>query len=281
MSELDIIIPPPRPDSGAALTIALALAVALHAIPLLAAPEEEPVPIDTDIGITCTFSCEPEDQEPPAADKCRSDLELFRDPWLTREMAIEQALVGPDRSYHYVQPMPGGHGLLGGSQTPPLVPRFPPETVERGEFVLEASEWFGEAVWRVRDVPQLARSMRPRPPATDPEIMVIYARGPRDKATLKRYVKRHRAELARCASGPSLSLRTTTGERTVLVQFVVDPEGRVTDTDVQGEHGDLGACVQRTIAAIRFPRFSTTELTQVNLPLRYGTTVASAGVFVR
>ncbi len=262
-------------SNESSMTIAVAIAVAIHAVPLLLADPEPDEPINTDI--TCCFRCD--GREEPPEDVPGFDEGPFRfssDSQLTREQAIEQAHSGGIGSFHrydYLRPR--------------LPPRFPPISFDHGEIYLGEVEcdWFCYfQSWKVREDPQLAAAMRkpaPAPLSIDP----ITVGGSLDKSTLRRVLKRNVSALARCQvlAEPSLTLgRTDPGALgTINAQLLIRGDGRVAQVTVADDRRDVVACIEHALSAIEFPRSPDVAPTQVNVPLRYGTTVASAGVLVR
>jgi len=67
----------------------------------------------------------------------------------------------------------------------------------------------------------------------------------------------------------------------IMTQVLIRGDGRVAHAVVADGRADVVACLERALYAIEFPASPNNELTQVNVPLHYGTTVASAGGFVR
>jgi hypothetical protein len=165
--------------------------------------------------------------------------------------------------------------------------KLSPLSFDGGELYLEELEcdWFCyRETWKVREYPLLSVMMRePAPlPLTIQPIMLA---GDLDKSTVRRYLKRNYSALARCqaVAEPSLALGrgATSALGEVFAQILIRGDGRVAHVVVADGRDDVVACVKRALYAIEFPRAPNNGLTQVNVPLRYGTTVASAGLLVR
>lgn len=278
------------------MTIAIAIAIAVHAIPLLVVdPEDETVPVYEEV-VYCNQGCWEEppesfDEWEPYAPSTEATMQLTpgTDQRLSREQAVEQARIGGVGSF-WIPDDIGYSGVLGNLYQPLTTPtKLPPITYDDGEIWLESVEcdwcWFPyRERWRLREYPQLVAGMWS--PAEPPTVVLspITSAGPIDKAILRRYLKRHRLALASCyQEQPSLALGRhahATGEVTLAAQLLIDGSGHVTQVNVAGG-GEVRDCVRRTLAAIEFPRPADNAPTQVALPIRYGTTVMSAAVFVR
>jgi hypothetical protein len=87
------------------------------------------------------------------------------------------------------------------------------------------------------------------PPPTTPAYPVAVATpavtGGLDPLIVRRYLKRQRCRLARCAAGMA---------GTITADFWFDVDGRVTASSAQGGDDTVGACVASVIQAIEFPR---------------------------
>ena len=258
-----IKVPPPRVANESKLTLALVVAIAVYAMPVATAVEEETISVElVDIGCCCFCGREepaPDpDEELVNAPRCLSAPVV--EPPLSREQAIEQALA----HYHV--------GVLGS------IASFNPApiAIEGGEF-LQADGY--DAPWHVRSFPQLAAEMQPPRPTS--RLATVLAQGTLDRRTVRRYLKRQHLELARCVDPtPSLRLgRSLRDNGDPAMQFLIDRAGRVVQVIPITSSPELAACLEQTVKTFRFPR--SAGLTQVYVPLRYGTTETSAGVFVR
>lgn len=274
------------------MTIAFAIAITLHAVPLLLADPELDPPITYDETIGC-FGCDGvcDDEPPPDLDEPVEPMRLDGpdDFKLSREQAIEAARIGGIGSFRY-QPNVGAVGVLGDPayEHHPLTPRtrLALPSFDDGEIYTEEREcdwWCYRSAWNVRQHALLSPSMS-APVAPALSIYPIQLAGGLDKATVRLHLKRHLSELARCQAEtqPSLRLGGDTGELgLVFTQILIGRDGRVRQVIVRHERDEVVDCVTRAFKAIEFPRPPNGELTQVNVPLRYGTIVASAGVLVR
>jgi hypothetical protein len=242
-----IEVPPPRVANESKLTLALAVAIAVYAMPVATAVDPEALPVElADIGFCCFCGQEPapdpeEDEELAAATRCPSAPVVERP--LSREQAIEQALAV--------------------------------STVGRA-FVWDGDH---DAPWRIRTSPQLAAEMQPPLPTN--RLATVLAQGTLDRRTVRRYLKRQHRELARCVDPtPSLRLgRSLRDDGDPAMQFLIDRDGRVVQVIPITGSPELAACLEHTVKTFTFPR--SAGLTQVHVPLRYGTTETSAGIFVR
>lgn len=285
MSELSIVIPPPRTMCEPRTAIALVLALAVHALPLVAAGPEESALEALEVA-----SGELDDGPDDASTtSMRIDLNAPRSPFW-REHAIEAAL---ESSWRFRPPddlmeSPFDSticvGALGHDTPHELTaPRqLPYRSFDDGEFYLVDDDcptcwyWY-RPTWKVKPFPQLARSMRP---VTNPSPVVSFvSQGDIPRDHLIPVIKRNQQALAACDdTRPNLG-EWREREVELAANFVIDPGGHATSLQILGSDDPIGACVKRVVSAIRFPRVR--GWTRVNLPLRYGTTVASADVLVR
>ena len=253
-------VPPPRVAREAKLTLALSMTLAIYAVPVVtAADPEAALPVDLDDTVYCCFCShaepvpEPEDEELVIDTHCNAFPTVAVDPPLSREQAIEQALS------NYV-------GVLGSSELFRPSPSLTPRTFAEELGLDDSERW-----WRP------SRTIQPRQLST----FSVLAQGALDRRTVHRYLERQQLELARCVDPtPSLQLgRALRGDGDPAMQFLIDRDGRVVQVLPITSSPELAACLEQTVKTFTFPR--SDGLTQVHVPLRYGTTDASAGAFVR
>lgn len=110
----------------------------------------------------------------------------------------------------------------------------------------------------------------------------IWEVGPRDPTLVRRYLQRQARALAQCGD------RELEGETEVEVRFDIRADGRVDRTRVRLDDRETAACVERVLSAITFPPIDDPTRSEAvyrfainREALRYGMTVAEAGVFVR
>lgn len=269
MSELFITLPPPRRvESESTLTFALVLATAIYTVPFVtAAPEPDAMFVEFDDGYTCCFGCHRDElEEPPPeelmASPCpNNEPPEFRDPAMSRAYAVEYALEFLSRSPR---------------RELTLVPEY---SIDHGEIVLDDNRGYERPLWKLRQFPQLAPSMqsttRPRP------AFAATVQGALPRASVARVVKRNQQAFAACDdTRPSLDLAARERHVTLAATFMVNAEGRVAgEIVITGSDDPINTCVKRVASQLVFPRSEGN--TQINIPLRYGTTLTSAEVFVR
>lgn len=257
MSELLWVkVPPPRVAKESTLTFAVAAAIAIYAVPVVTAQhaEGDSIPVElVDLPNDCCF-CRHLPDEAELADEARISDRFDVSPW-----HVDLGYVGV-------------LGSVDGSLRP-----TPALAIETGELALEDGIWS----WRVRAVRGLVAEMQPPLHRSQLSTFSILAQGSLDRSVVRRYLKRQGYELARCYDPlPSLQLgQGLRGDRDPAVQFLIERDGRVVQVIPITSSPELATCLEQTIKTLTFPR--SDGLTQVHVPLHYGTIEASAGVFVR
>jgi hypothetical protein len=257
-------VPPPRVAWESKLTLALSVVIALYTLPVVTAVVEAPIPVElVEVGEPACLWCRPDPEPRPPVEltlpvaSCGGGVAAeLPEPVLSRTQAIENARDA---------------GVLDSFEE--LHANRAPLALDGGELLLE-----DDGIWRVRSFPQLATGMRPR---RSERRFVDVSRGSLDRHTVRRYVKRQQRQLDRCYY-PTQSLqlgRTLRGETFAAVNFLIDRDGRVVQVISHIRWPELATCFEQTVATLAFPR--SDGITEVSIPLRYGTTDASAGAFVR
>lgn len=90
----------------------------------------------------------------------------------------------------------------------------------------------------------------PRPGANAPRP--AEAPGELDRETVQRYIRLHRAQIKRCYETQLAVAPTLAGS--VMVQFGISPEGKVSSSTATGLDAELSSCVADVIERIEFPR---------------------------
>ncbi len=269
MSELWIVLPPPRREPEVTLTVVLAIALTVHVFPLIAADPDLGAPgeeITFDEG-PCYFPGGDFPEEPPYPDEDLYAPLLFDNlsPALARQQAIEQARIGGVGSFaieeHHHDP--DEYCVLHdfGSRFHPLRVATPmPPRRQLDDDELE----------------HLLDFEKPQPIAIG-----IVTGGPVDKWTIRRSLKRATGELARC-DHTRLSLRlgddVHVDDGVFGATFTIERDGRLAQI-ITDDTGSTSACVTRVLKTIELPKADAP--TPVRVTLRYGTTERSAGVLVR
>lgn len=226
-------------------TVSIAGAIAVYLVPVLALPEPVAAP-DDDIFVCghpapCCDELAPDEPElAPDAASMSLDEDRHREPWLSRQQAIEMAR---------------GGSVFG--RLPILEPTAIREPTVDDDIYLEILEdTCGHTRahrWRVRQAPLLPATRGLVVP-TRVELARPIVAGPIESPTVARVLARHRRELAACAP-PDHELQYP-------VQFLIRDDGTVAPvrTDVP-----VRACLERVVERVRFP--ARYQPTQVLVPI--------------
>jgi hypothetical protein len=95
-------------------------------------------------------------------------------------------------------------------------------------------------------------------------VGIPIAQGDLDKATIRAKVRKHKLRLTYCYEKTLLAKPTLTG--TVMVQFIIRPNGKVASASSSGVDPDLASCVAEVIKKIEFPKPKGGGNVQVSYP---------------
>lgn len=98
-------------------------------------------------------------------------------------------------------------------------------------------------------------SAPPRPSASAITPRPAEAPGELKRETVQRYIRLHRAQIKRCYETQRAVAPTLAG--TVMVQFGISPEGKVSSSTATGLDEELSSCVADVVQSIEFPRSDT------------------------
>ena len=90
------------------------------------------------------------------------------------------------------------------------------------------------------------------------------AQGDLDKAIIRRYIKRNQQKIQHCYEKELVSKPNLSG--TVMTNFLISPQGTVTDSTGSGVDPVVASCVAAVIRAIEFPKPKGGGNVQVNYP---------------
>ena len=90
------------------------------------------------------------------------------------------------------------------------------------------------------------------------------ATGDLDKATIRRYIRRRRAQIKHCYEKELQVKQALRG--TVVTQFTISPSGSVIASSGSGVDGKVAGCIARVIRGIQFPKPRGGGLVQVRYP---------------
>jgi hypothetical protein len=106
-----------------------------------------------------------------------------------------------------------------------------------------------------KDLPSMQDATMTPAPKPHPDLMSIgkpNAQGDLDKAIIRRYIKLNQAKLAYFYEKQLLTKPNLAG--TVTAQFLIDPQGNVTNSTAAGVDPEVASCVANVIKKIEFPK---------------------------
>ena len=106
------------------------------------------------------------------------------------------------------------------------------------------------------------RKRKPKPPVVS--LGSLVSTGDLDRATIRRYIRRRRAQVTYCYEKELQVKQSLRG--TVVANFVISAGGAVTEARASGVDREVAACIARTIRSIQFPRPKGGGVVQVRYP---------------
>jgi hypothetical protein len=132
--------------------------------------------------------------------------------------------------------------------------------------VIAASCAVGFFQIRPVSVEEVAKQLEPRAPVPTVSVGQPNAQGELDKAIIRRYIKRNIQKLEGCYEHELVTKPKLRG--TVMAQFAIGPDGRVTVSDASGVDPAVAKCVAGVIKQIEFPK-PKKGVVQVNYPFTF------------